>query len=237
MPILSPKRSSPHRTRAADSASRLGPRALAEYATRRPKRVLTAWAVAVLVSLGLVATLLGSGLTSDANLTNNPESYAAQDLIDARLPQQDPVDEVIVVRSERLVVSDRAFRARVGALVDEARRGGGVERISSYLDPGGELLVSADRHATLVPVVLVKGEGEAIADLISVVERADGSGGFAADITGSQTLDRDFERLLPRWLAWIPDLQVEGPEAEPPPDRTRHDDEPKLPPAAIPAAP
>ena len=33
--------------------------------------------------------------------------------MDARLSQQDAVDEVIVVRSERLVVSDPAFAERV----------------------------------------------------------------------------------------------------------------------------
>ena len=34
-----------------------------------------------------------------------------------------------------------------------------------------------------------------IADLISVVNGADGSGGFAANITGNYTLDRDFTQL------------------------------------------
>ena len=58
-------------------------------------------------------TLLGSGLTSDSSLTNHPESATAQDLIDARLPGQSAVDEVIVVRSERFVVSDPAFAARM----------------------------------------------------------------------------------------------------------------------------
>ena len=32
-------------------------------------------------------------------------------------------------------------------------------------------------------------------DLVSVVERADGNGGFAAHITGNHTLDRDFTEL------------------------------------------
>jgi transposase-like protein len=46
--------------------------------------VLAVWAVLVVLSLGLVGTLLGSGLTSDSKLTNHPASGAAQDLIDAR---------------------------------------------------------------------------------------------------------------------------------------------------------
>ena len=52
-----------------------------------------------------------------------------------------------------------------------------MQRISSYLDPGGQILVSADRHATVLPVVLAEPEDERIADLISTVERANGSAG------------------------------------------------------------
>jgi putative drug exporter of the RND superfamily len=172
-----------------------GPTRLAELATRRPGRVLAIWGVIVVVSLGLTGALLGSGLTSESSLTNNPESAQAEKLIDARLPQQNAIDDVIVVRSERLVVSDPAFAARVRALVAQARRSGGVRQISSYLDRGGDILVSADRHATLLPVVVATPKDERIADLIATVERANGSGGFAAHITGSSTLDNDFTKL------------------------------------------
>src|SRR5687768_1627763 len=97
---------------------------LAELATRRPGRMLALWGVIVLVSLGLIGTLLGSALTSDSSLTNHPESVAAQELIDARLPGQDAVDELIVVRSEALFVSDPAFQAQVRTLLAETRRHG-----------------------------------------------------------------------------------------------------------------
>jgi RND superfamily putative drug exporter len=177
------------------SGSGFGPRRLAEFATRRPRRVLAVWGVLVLVSLGLIGALLGSGLTSDSKLTNHPESDAAKNLIDARLPNQGGIDEVIVVRSERLVVSDPAFAARVRSLAAAVRRSGGAKQVSSYLDSGGKILVSADQHATVLPVVLAHPQDVRIADLISVVERADGSSGFAAHITGQYTLDRDFTRL------------------------------------------
>jgi RND superfamily putative drug exporter len=176
-------------------ASGFGPRRLAEIATRRPGRVLAIWGVVVLVSFGLIGGLLGSGLTSDSKLTNHPESDAAQELIDARLPGQSAIDEVIVVRSERSVVSDPAFVTHVRDVVAQARRSGTVKQISSYLDPRGEILISADRHATVLPVVVAAPEDERIADLISLVQRSDGSGGFAAHITGANTLDRDFTEL------------------------------------------
>ncbi len=72
------------------------------------------WGALVLVSFGLIATLLDAGLTSEASLTNHPDSARAQELIDARLPDQRPGDEVIVVRSERSVVSDPAYVALIG---------------------------------------------------------------------------------------------------------------------------
>lgn len=173
----------------------LGPRRLAEFATRRPWRVLAAWGVLALVSTGLVGALLSSGVTSNQTLTNHPESYAARDLIDERLADQNKVDEVIVVRSEGSVVSDPAFARRVQALVGEARRSGSVRQIRSYLEPGGKTLVSADRHATILPVVLVADKAKRIDDLIPVIERANGSGGFAVHITGENTLGLDFTKV------------------------------------------
>ena len=57
---------------------------LAEFATRRPRRVLAAWGLVVLVSLGLIGALLGGGLTSESALTNHPESERAAQLEGSR---------------------------------------------------------------------------------------------------------------------------------------------------------
>src|SRR5437764_954494 len=131
-----------------------GPSRLAAFATRRPRRVLAVWGVAVVVSLGLTAALLDSGLSTEGTLTNHPQSVVAKDLIDARLANENKVDEVIVVRSEQAVVSDAAYTERVSALVREARASGSVTQIRSYLDPGGKILASADRHAAMLPLAL-----------------------------------------------------------------------------------
>ena len=74
MLMFSPKGSASGGPDRTSSGSRFGPGRLAEFATRRPRRVLAVWGVIVLVSLGLIGTLLGSALTSDAGLTNHPES-------------------------------------------------------------------------------------------------------------------------------------------------------------------
>jgi RND superfamily putative drug exporter len=148
--------------------------------------MLALWGVIVLVSLGLIGTLLGPALTSDSSLTNNPESVAAQELIDARLPNREPVDEVIVVRSETHLATDPAFRAQLRAVEARAREAGDVPR---------EGAVSADGHAVAIPVVLAEPKDERIAALVAAVERADGAAAFSVDITGSHTLDRDLEEL------------------------------------------
>jgi RND superfamily putative drug exporter len=189
-----------HRSRSSEaddagSMAGFGPRRLAELATRRPGRVLLAWGVVVLVSIGLIGALLPTAVTSDAELTNNPDSSRAQDLIDARLPQQDAVDEVIVVRSEDAIVTDPAFRSEVRGLVDAARKSGSVREIQTYLDADGGALVSADKHATIVPVVLTEKPEERIEDLIPVIENANGNDGFAVNITGTNTLGRDFTKI------------------------------------------
>jgi putative drug exporter of the RND superfamily len=157
--------------------------------------VLALWGVLVLVSVGLTGALLNSGTTADATLTNHPESYVARDLIGARLPGQKPVDEIIVVRSERAVVSDPAFAAQVRDIIATARRSGSVRDIRSYLDPGGSGLVSADSHATMLPLVLNETKHMTIEDLVPAVQGLDGRNGFAVKVTGEFTVGRDFTKV------------------------------------------
>ena len=57
MSMSSPQRARSGRSERAGPRSGFGPQRHAEFATRRPGRVLAAWGVAVLVSLGLVGAL------------------------------------------------------------------------------------------------------------------------------------------------------------------------------------
>src|ERR671914_3149700 len=155
------------------------PRQLAAIAVARPRRVLAVWALVALVGFALISGLLGSALSSEGDVTSNPESKQAEELIDERFPQRDPVDEVVVVRSDELTVTAAAFRDRVMSLAVELRRSGSVEQVSSYLDRGGEGLVSRDRHATILPVVLAGEEEDSIDAVLETVERGDRAGGFA----------------------------------------------------------
>jgi putative drug exporter of the RND superfamily len=156
--------------------------------------MLAVWGVVVLVGFGLISGLLESALSSEADVTSNPESKQAQDLIDARFPERDALDELVIVRSDEFTANDPALRERVASLADELAASDSVERVSSYLD-GGDLLVSADAHATLLPVDLAGDEVESIEDVIAIAEEADGQEGFAVDITGEFTVGRDFEKV------------------------------------------
>jgi putative drug exporter of the RND superfamily len=173
----------------------LSPRRLAAIAVARPRRVLAVWAVVALVGFALISGLLGSALSSEGDVTSNPESKQAEELIDERFPKRDPVDEVVIIRSDELTVTTAAFRERVGTLAEELRRSDSVEEVSSYLDPRGEVLVSEGAHATILPLVLAGEEEESIDDVVEIVRRADGAEGFAVDITGEFTVGRDFERV------------------------------------------
>jgi uncharacterized membrane protein YdfJ with MMPL/SSD domain len=101
----------------------------------------------------------------------------------------------VIVRSADVTVTSDAFRERVGSLAEELRRSGGVEEVSTYLDPRGEGLVSQDAHATILPVVLAEDDGDSVDDAIEIVQDADGAEGFAVDITGEDTVDSDFEKV------------------------------------------
>ena len=173
----------------------LSPRRLAAIAVARPGRVLAVWGLVALVAFVLISVFLGSALSSEGDVTSNPESKQAEELIDERFPERDPVDEVVIVRSEEVTVTSGAFRERVETLAAELGRSESVEDVSSYLDPRGEALVSEDAHATILPLVLAGEEEDSIESVVEIVQRGDGAEGFAVDITGEFTVGRDFEEV------------------------------------------
>jgi putative drug exporter of the RND superfamily len=156
--------------------------------------MLAVWGLVVLVAFGLISGLLESALSSESDITSNPESKQARDLIDERFPERNALDELVIVRSDEFTMNNPAFRERVASLADELEASDSVEKVSSFLD-GGELLVSADAHATLLPVDLAGDEVDSIEDVVAIAEAADGEDGFAVDITGEFTVGRDFEKV------------------------------------------
>jgi RND superfamily putative drug exporter len=166
------------------------------YATAHPKRVLAVWALLAIVGMAATSGLLSSALTSDSGVTSKPESIRAQDLIDERLPGSDALGELVVVRSEELTARDPAFAAKVRGLAEQLRSQPEVRRVGTYLNRGGEILVSRDRHATLLPVVMAdEPEMTSVDDLVATIEQANGTDGFAVHITGENTINHDFTEV------------------------------------------
>ena len=106
---------------------------------------LRAWLVAVLVSFVVIALLLGDALTSDGDVTSNPESKQAEALIHESFPPEPTPSEIVVVRSDRYTVDDPAFEAKVLALSERGEALAVVADAQSYYASDDESLVSKDR--------------------------------------------------------------------------------------------
>jgi uncharacterized membrane protein YdfJ with MMPL/SSD domain len=164
---------------------------LAVLCARHPWRTVSAWIGAIVVAVVLVGALLGDNLTSEGHVTNNPESLRAYDVQAERFPQQEGFDELVIVRSETLVVDDEPFRAKVTQLSTALQATGGIERALTYYASNDRNLLSPDQHATMIPIALVEPGEDHVEEVMEVVKQFDGQAGFDAAITGEFTFDHD----------------------------------------------
>ena len=169
-------------------------RRLTNWSARHPWRVLAVWGFAVVVGIALTAAFIGD-LTTESEVTNNPESEQAYELIGSRIPfdADDEVSELIVVHTPSLTADKPAFRRKVIGLAESIRQEGAVVAHHPYEEGRGDLF-SPDRHAALITVGLIRDAESDVEDVIAEVERADG-GGFDVEITGEWTTDRDLNQL------------------------------------------
>jgi putative drug exporter of the RND superfamily len=168
---------------------------LARSSSAHPGRTLIVWAVVVVLSIGAIAGLLGSTLTTDAEMTNDPESYRGYDLIAEHFPPStDYVNELVVIRSPRYDVENAAFRTKVEELARAIEQTGVVQPVRTYYTDRDRTLVAPSRRATVIPIGLT-GDGEdSVERVIEVVDAAE-SPDFETAITGEFTADRDFSTL------------------------------------------
>jgi uncharacterized membrane protein YdfJ with MMPL/SSD domain len=78
---------------------------LAVACAQHPWRTVAAWIGAIVVAFVFVGVVLGDNLTSEGNVTNDPESLRANELQSERFPQQESFDELVIVRSKTLRVA------------------------------------------------------------------------------------------------------------------------------------
>jgi RND superfamily putative drug exporter len=155
---------------------------LGRASSRHPWRTILAWVGAIVVAVALSAALLPGNLTTQGHVTGSPESARAERLFFDRFPpDQNGVDELVVVRSATHTAREPAFRQFGARLLAQARATGAVSRTRL-------LGVSEDGHAVLIGI-----QRKADVDpLLPVVEQADGQDGFQVAMTGEGTLDHDF---------------------------------------------
>ena len=169
---------------------------LARACARRPWVTLGAWVLALVLGVVTIAALLD--LTSEGELTSNPESEQGYEAIGRHFPpdpNEEYVNELILVRSETATVDEPAFRDKVGALLAEVESSGVANNAESFYESGEASLVSPDRSATLIPVGL-RGDCEAgAATLADIVEAADG-GEFDVFLSGECSADNDLNEIL-----------------------------------------
>ena len=167
---------------------------LARSCSRHPWRTLAIWGAVVVLSLGAVATLL-HGLTTDATVTNNPESSQASALVGEHFPF-DPnkiVTDVVVVRNEQYTADEPQFQQFAALLVGAMQATHKIRAAHLWVKDRNPSLVSADRHAVRIPL-FVDGDDDAKA-IVRVVEDMNRTGGFFAAITGEHTGNNDFNSL------------------------------------------
>lgn len=177
---------------------------LAVLAARHPWTTIMAWLAALFVSIVLMANLLGGSLTHEVKFTRPQESQQGLDLLEERLTGPAKVREMVIVSSGAYAVDDPAFRDKVDGLTRSimALGSGAVEGAISYYTTGDPSLVSADRHTTLVPVVMAGDLNNAQQNITKLREVMDGeaSSGFRIASTGEAGSGKDMSEVSERDL-------------------------------------
>jgi len=179
---------------------------LARTSALHPWRTIGLWAVLVVLAVLAVGSLLGSGLTSESKFrAGEPGSVTADRLIEERLSGPHKVTDFVIVRSAELTVDDPAFKTHVLGVAGRITALGTdvVEAASTYYatnDPG---LVSRDKHATLIPVVMAGNMDEALKNVDKLHETAVAaqSDGFTIAQAGEASLNQMFTELAEKDLA------------------------------------
>ena len=174
-------------------ASALSTRGLARTSARRPWTVIGVWIVIILGAIALNATLLDDALTTEFNFTNNPESFRAEKLLETRLRGDRVFREIILVQSSALTVDDAAFQERVESLFQDVLAIGPevVAGGTSYYDFFAPMLVSEDRHTTILPFAMAGSLADAtenVEQMLDLVKEVNGEDGFLVAMVGDASV-------------------------------------------------
>ena len=176
---------------------RFSTEALARASARRPWLTIGAWFALLVVSGFLIMNLLGDALTTDADITTNPQSKQARKLIEDRLRGPQRVNEIVIVQSDSATVDDPAFRRVVEGLYQDitALGPGVVAGGTNFYQSGDQSLVSSDRHITILPFAMAGNFEDATDNIDKVLDvvRSPQADGFGVSIAGNASMGKDFE--------------------------------------------
>jgi putative drug exporter of the RND superfamily len=166
---------------------------LARASSRRPWLTIAAWVVGVILAMGIVATMLGDVLTSDAEVTSQTDSKRADQLLFERFrPTQADFDrdisEVVVVRATQGAVED----ARVDQLAEDLRAAGASLVVTPADDKS---LVSKDGDAQALLIALGPDAEDDVPGVVDAVQRLDADPRYEAAVTGDFVSDADLDTL------------------------------------------
>ena len=169
---------------------------LARLAALHPWRMVGLWAAIFAASVAAIALLLPSAITTEAAVTNEPESERGYAALQRHLPPTgDDVNEVVLARAPgRNVTTDGDVLREVERLEEALEATGRTRSVTSYYETRDESLLSPDRDAVVLAIGMGNDPEEGIVDVIDVVERAD-AGPLEVTITGEYTADEDFLTL------------------------------------------
>ncbi|WP_194915558.1 MMPL family transporter [Catenulispora rubra] len=126
----------------------------AELAIRRPRTVITAWALVLVVGLGLGGAVFGRLGGLGANVPGSESQVTA-----ARLDKLDPSPDTIAglvtsTTAGRVITADTGLRSRVAAAVADLRAIPGVTQVPDpYQTPGA----TGDGQVVAIPVTFASG--------------------------------------------------------------------------------
>ena len=168
---------------------------LARVSAANPWRMIATWLVVLLASIVAIGALLGSALSTDQDITSNPESKQAADLMFQSFPQRDGTSEFVILHSRSLTADQPEFQEFVTEARTSLEDTGATNSVGDPYAAGNSTAIAQDQHAVLLAVSMGNDAEEGIVDVLDQVAAADESPTFDAAITGEFTIDHDFNEL------------------------------------------
>ena len=180
---------------------------LARITARHPWRTILVWVV-ILAVFGWQASMIGGRTTSEFEFNTKPESVKGFDLIEQHMGGKQPLTETVVIASDSLTVDDAEFQNAVTATTNALRgmpdlvtNAVSFVELSQSADPNAQAqansLISADKHAALIPVTLAFHDLPSAADeerYINAVE-SNGTGAVRVLTVGAISSDHTFTKI------------------------------------------